>query len=113
MPWFVSPIRRQHPGGAVEIAHLIRERGWKKILLVTSNYHARRSRYIVERVLPPGSGLLVVSAPDTDLIPTAGGRATRPVPSSSMSSADPRRVVGNRHANAATSVILAPGAAAG
>ncbi len=54
---------------AVENAHLIHERGWKKILLVTSNYHTRRSRYIFERVLPPGTGLQVVSAPDTDYNP--------------------------------------------
>jgi uncharacterized SAM-binding protein YcdF (DUF218 family) len=54
---------------AVEIAHLVHERGWKKILLVTSNYHTRRSRYIFERVLPPGTGLRVVSAPDTDYNP--------------------------------------------
>jgi uncharacterized SAM-binding protein YcdF (DUF218 family) len=50
-------------------AHLIHERGWKRILLVTSNYHTRRSRYIFERVLPPGTTLQVVSAPDTEYNP--------------------------------------------
>ena len=70
---------------AVEIAHLIRERGWKKILLVTSNYHTRRSRYIFERVLPPGTSLLVVSAPDTDFNPDRWWESHQGRSSSSMS----------------------------
>jgi uncharacterized SAM-binding protein YcdF (DUF218 family) len=43
--------------------------GWKKILLVTSNYHTRRARYICSRVLPPGTTLLVSAARDTDYDP--------------------------------------------
>jgi uncharacterized SAM-binding protein YcdF (DUF218 family) len=43
--------------------------GWKKILLVTSNYHTRRARYICERVLPAGTTLLVSPAPDADYDP--------------------------------------------
>jgi uncharacterized SAM-binding protein YcdF (DUF218 family) len=93
---------------AVEIAHLIRERGWKKILLVTSNYHTRRSRYIFERVLPSGTTLLVVSAPDTDFNPdrwweSHQGRSIFFHEFGGMLAAWWE----NRHANAATSVILA------
>lgn len=43
--------------------------GWKRILLVTSNYHTRRARYICERVLPRGDILLVSAARDSDYDP--------------------------------------------
>lgn len=42
---------------------------WKRILVVTSNYHTRRARYILERVLPPGTVLRVLSAPDVNYDP--------------------------------------------
>jgi uncharacterized SAM-binding protein YcdF (DUF218 family) len=44
-------------------------RGWKKILLVTSNYHTRRARYICERVFPSGTTLIVSAARDSDYDP--------------------------------------------
>jgi len=47
------------------LAQLIRSRGWNRILLVTSNYHTRRSRYLAERQFPPGTTLRVVAAPDS------------------------------------------------
>jgi uncharacterized SAM-binding protein YcdF (DUF218 family) len=43
--------------------------GWKRILLVTSNYHTRRARYICSRVLPSGTTLLVSAARDADYDP--------------------------------------------
>jgi uncharacterized SAM-binding protein YcdF (DUF218 family) len=43
--------------------------GWKRILLVTSNYHTRRARYICSRVLPAGTTLLVAAARDADYDP--------------------------------------------
>ena len=43
--------------------------GWKRILVVTSNYHTRRARYIYERVLPSGFELRVISAPDDEYDP--------------------------------------------
>jgi uncharacterized SAM-binding protein YcdF (DUF218 family) len=51
------------------IAQLISSRGWKRILLVTSSYHTRRSRYLAERQFPPGTTLRVISAPDSDYDP--------------------------------------------
>jgi uncharacterized SAM-binding protein YcdF (DUF218 family) len=54
---------------AVALAQLISARGWKRILLVTSNYHTRRSRYICERAFPAGTILLVVAAPDSEYDP--------------------------------------------
>ena len=54
---------------AVAISRQLSEHGWKRVLLVTSNYHTRRSRYICERLFPPGSILRVVAAPDSDYNP--------------------------------------------
>jgi uncharacterized SAM-binding protein YcdF (DUF218 family) len=44
-------------------------RGWKRILLVTSNYHTRRARYICSRVMQPGTTLVVSAARDADYDP--------------------------------------------
>ena len=54
---------------AVAISQLISSRGWKRIILVTSNFHTRRSRYICERTFPPGTVLRVVAARDSDFDP--------------------------------------------
>jgi uncharacterized SAM-binding protein YcdF (DUF218 family) len=51
------------------IGHLLAEHGWKHVLLVTSNYHTRRADYICSRVLPPGTGLHVIAANDSDYNP--------------------------------------------
>ena len=45
--------------------------GWKRVILVTSNYHTRRSRYISERLFPAGTILRVVAARDSDYNPDA------------------------------------------
>jgi uncharacterized SAM-binding protein YcdF (DUF218 family) len=54
---------------AIADAQAIAAHGWKKVLLVTSNYHTRRANYIFERTLPPGTELRVVSAPDSEYDP--------------------------------------------
>jgi uncharacterized SAM-binding protein YcdF (DUF218 family) len=51
------------------IGQFISARGWKRILVVTSNYHTRRARYILARVLPAGTVLRVLSAPDVEYDP--------------------------------------------
>lgn len=51
------------------LSRFLSSHGWKKVLLVTSNYHTRRARYIYERILPAGFELRVVSAPDSDFDP--------------------------------------------
>jgi len=55
---------------AVESARLIEARHWKRVLVVTSNYHTRRARFIFERVLPPGVTLRVSAARDSDFDPS-------------------------------------------
>jgi uncharacterized SAM-binding protein YcdF (DUF218 family) len=67
-------IRFQHHAAntkeeAEALHQLIRQQGWKRILLVTSNYHTRRSRYICERIFPAGTVLRVVPAPDSEYDP--------------------------------------------
>jgi uncharacterized SAM-binding protein YcdF (DUF218 family) len=54
---------------AIADAQAIAAHGWKKVLLVTSNYHTRRANYIFERTLPAGTELRVISAPDSEYDP--------------------------------------------
>jgi uncharacterized SAM-binding protein YcdF (DUF218 family) len=53
----------------IAIGHLISSRGWKRILLVTSNYHTRRSEYICSRAFPQGTALRVIAARDSEYDP--------------------------------------------
>ena len=52
------------------LATLIAGRGWKRILVVTSSYHARRARFIFERVLPTGVSVQVSGARDSEFDPS-------------------------------------------
>lgn len=54
---------------AIADAQEIASHGWKKVLLVTSNYHTRRADYIFARTLPKGTELRVLSAPDSEYDP--------------------------------------------
>jgi hypothetical protein len=54
---------------AVAISQLLAARGWRRVILVTSDYHTRRSRYICERIFPAGTILRVVAARDSDYDP--------------------------------------------
>jgi uncharacterized SAM-binding protein YcdF (DUF218 family) len=48
---------------------LAEQKGWRRILLVTSNYHTRRARYIFRKVLPTGVRVEVAGAPDANFDP--------------------------------------------
>jgi uncharacterized SAM-binding protein YcdF (DUF218 family) len=54
---------------AEALRQLIRQQGWKRILVVTSNYHTRRARYICARMFPSGTVLRVVPAHDSEYDP--------------------------------------------
>ena len=41
---------------------LIRDRGWKRILVVTSNFHTRRARYIFGKVVPEAQVYVAAAA---------------------------------------------------
>ena len=45
------------------------ERKWRSVIVVTSNYHTRRARYIFTHVFPPGIGVRVTGARDGDFDP--------------------------------------------
>lgn len=54
---------------AAAVAKLAQERHWKSIVVVTSNYHTRRARYIFSRVFPAGIAVSAASARDGDFDP--------------------------------------------
>jgi uncharacterized SAM-binding protein YcdF (DUF218 family) len=54
---------------AKDLQILIAQNGWRRILLVTSNYHTRRARYIFRKVLPADVSLEVVGAFDAEFEP--------------------------------------------
>ncbi len=51
------------------------ERGWRHVLVVTSNYHTRRTRFIFHRVWPANCEFRVVAAPDPDFYPDSWWRS--------------------------------------
>ncbi len=62
---------------AEAIGQFISSHGWKRVLVVTSNYHTRRARYILARVLPAGTELRVLSAQDVNYNPDAWWQTRR------------------------------------
>jgi len=54
---------------AQALARLAKERKWRSVIVVTSNFHTRRARYIFRRVFPPGVELHIASARDGDFDP--------------------------------------------
>jgi uncharacterized SAM-binding protein YcdF (DUF218 family) len=51
------------------LARLAKERKWHSVIVVTSNFHTRRARYIFQRVFPQGIEVWVASARDGDFDP--------------------------------------------
>jgi uncharacterized SAM-binding protein YcdF (DUF218 family) len=51
------------------LSPLFVSRGWKRILIVTSNYHTRRTDYICSRLMPAGTTLHVIGANDHEYNP--------------------------------------------
>ena len=50
------------------LRELVTRRGWHQVLLVTSNYHSRRARYIFRKVLPQVT-VVMVPVRDSDFDP--------------------------------------------
>ena len=51
------------------LAQLAIQKKWKSVIVVTSNYHTRRARYIFEKVFPPGMTIRMTGARDGDFDP--------------------------------------------
>lgn len=67
-------VRFTHDGDstleeAEALARLVKGKKWHKVIVVTSNYHTRRVRYIFRRVFPQGMEVSVASARDGDFDP--------------------------------------------
>lgn len=56
------------------IAKFAQQHGWKRVMIVTSNYHTRRTGYICHRIFPSDVHVLVESAPDHDYDPDSWWR---------------------------------------
>jgi len=56
-------------GEAEALAHLAEGRKWRSVIVVTSNYHTRRARYIFQKVFPSSIRVSVASARDGDFDP--------------------------------------------
>jgi uncharacterized SAM-binding protein YcdF (DUF218 family) len=54
---------------AEALAKLAKAKKWRTAIVVTSNYHTRRARYILRRVFPQGIEVRVASARDGDFDP--------------------------------------------
>lgn len=52
-------------GEAVALRRFVAEKHWSRVLLVTSNYHTRRARYIFRKVFPAQITLSVAAARDS------------------------------------------------
>lgn len=56
---------------AEALARIAKEKKWRSVMVVTSNYHTRRARYIFRRVFPQGIEIRVASARDGEFDPAA------------------------------------------
>jgi uncharacterized SAM-binding protein YcdF (DUF218 family) len=54
---------------AMALAQLARQKKWRSVIVVTSNYHTRRARYIFTNVFPPDVRIRVSAARDGDFDP--------------------------------------------
>jgi len=54
---------------AQALAQLVVRKKWRNVIVVTSNYHTRRARYIFDRVFPSTVKVRVASAQDGDFDP--------------------------------------------
>jgi uncharacterized SAM-binding protein YcdF (DUF218 family) len=54
---------------AQALAQLVARKKWRSIIVVTSNYHTRRARYIFHRVFPATIRVRIASASDGDFDP--------------------------------------------
>jgi uncharacterized SAM-binding protein YcdF (DUF218 family) len=54
---------------AEALRKLVTGKKWRSVIVVTSNYHTRRARYIFRRVFPQGIEIRVASARDGDFDP--------------------------------------------
>jgi uncharacterized SAM-binding protein YcdF (DUF218 family) len=68
VPTSVIEIYRHHASDTIEEAQTLRslvvQKKWRHVVIVTSNYHTRRARYIFRKIFPAGVQVDVASAKD-------------------------------------------------
>lgn len=57
-----------------DIRGVVEQHGWKRVMIVTSNYHTRRTRYLAAHIFPEDIKVLVESAPDVNYDPDSWWR---------------------------------------
>ncbi|MHB8755661.1 MAG: YdcF family protein [Candidatus Acidiferrales bacterium] len=57
-----------------DIRGVVQQHAWKRVMIVTSNYHTRRTRYLAEHIFPADIKVLVESAPDVNYDPDSWWR---------------------------------------
>lgn len=57
-----------------DINDFVQEHHWTQIMIVTSNYHTRRTRYLARHIFPRAMQVQVVSAPDVNYDPDSWWR---------------------------------------
>jgi uncharacterized SAM-binding protein YcdF (DUF218 family) len=62
---------------AEALTGLVNERRWRRVIVVTSNVHVRRARYIFRRVFPATVDVRLAGAPDQNFIPTEWWKSRR------------------------------------
>jgi len=67
-------IRLAHDGDSTReeaeaLTKLVTQKKWHSVIVVTSNYHTRRARYIFHKVFPQGIEVCMASARDGDFDP--------------------------------------------
>ncbi|MFZ0213721.1 MAG: YdcF family protein [Candidatus Acidiferrales bacterium] len=57
-----------------DIRRFVEQHGWKRVMIVTSNYHTRRTRYLAAHVFPGEIAVLIEAAPDVNYDPDSWWR---------------------------------------
>ena len=73
----IVPFAHDAPDTLEELRDLndfVAQRRWKRIMIVTSNYHTRRTRYIARHVFPHSVDVQVIAAPDFSYDPDSWWR---------------------------------------
>lgn len=73
----ILPFPHNAPNTREELADIrafVQQHGWKRIMIVTSNYHTRRTRYLSRHIFPPSITFLIESAPDVNYDPDSWWR---------------------------------------
>ncbi len=61
---------------AKTLVQVAKQKKWRSVIVVTSNYHTRRARYIFAHIFPEDIRIQITGAPIS--IPSAGGKSEHP-----------------------------------